>query len=634
MKLISFQVRMFRNIVDSGLVTVDQNTCLVGKNEAGKSALLQALHALNPANPVGTFSVLDDYPRWLKKEHEITGQITKTVPITASFELSPPEVEIAEGFWGKGVFTSNIVQLSRAYGESIKIGAPINYKGFVQFFIAQHADSLLASRLQSGKTSDELRTLLTAISKEVSPDSPTDPTPEAVAAKASLQKLDTLLQGSGSLTEAVRKWVSPLVPTTFYFSNYSQLRGRYLLSEVIAAVASPVEDEQVQAAADFLKLARVSGENLENWDFETCNSELESVSSLLSNRVKKHWKQNQHLKLGVKIEAAQGNVRHLQFRVEDTRHDFTSRLDRRSTGFQWFVSFIAAFFEFETTRKLILLLDEPGLSLHARAQMDLLEAIQTQLAQERQVIYSTHSPFMVRPDGLHFARIVEDRGPELGSVVSNEAGSITDPDTIFPLQAALGYDIGQNLFIGARNALLEGVSDLIYLSVISTFLGRSSRTAINEGIRLLPVGGATNIATFVALLGAKLGIAVVLDGNSQRQRVDNSAREGIIPAKNILSLDGFSNIKGADIEDLFEAAEYLSFFNAATGKSVEIGELVGEDRIVKRLERVLGTTFDHNAVASYFVANQSGLLTSLSESTLERFERLIGALNKALPNPP
>ena len=47
MRLASFRVRVFRNVIDSGDVTADDVACLVGKNEAGKSALLQALHALN-----------------------------------------------------------------------------------------------------------------------------------------------------------------------------------------------------------------------------------------------------------------------------------------------------------------------------------------------------------------------------------------------------------------------------------------------------------------------------------------------------------------------------------------------------------------------------------------------------------
>lgn len=634
MKLIDFQVQMFRNVIDSTSIAVCQSTCLVGKNEAGKSAILQALHALNPANPSGTFSVLDDYPRWLKKEHEISGELDKKMPIKATYKLSDDEIKVVEEWVGKGTLSSAEVEVSRQYGKDIQVTPKINLSKFIQHFCGFYSDSVIVSKMRSSGNSTDLMKMLTEMVAATPSGGDSGSVNEPEAARIALDGLKKILGSSNSVTQAITEWIKSKIPKTFYFSNYSQLRGRYLLSEVMAAVANKGEDEEIQAAADFLKLARVSNENLENWDFETSNSELEAISSLLSSRVRKHWKQNQHLKLSVKLEPVPksgSTERYIQFRVEDTRHDFSSRLDRRSTGFRWFVSFMAAFFEFERETELILLFDEPGLSLHARAQMDLLNAIEMQLAGQRQVIYSTHSPFMVRPDSLHSARIVEDKGPDLGSVVSNDAGSVSDPDTIFPLQAALGYDVSQNLFIGSRNVLLEGISDLAYISVISSFLGKHKRSKIPENCRMLPVGGATNIATFVALLGKHLGVAIVLDGNSHRQRLDNSIKEGILQSKSVISLDFFSKVVGADIEDLFQPSEYVDMFNSALRQKVKLTSLKGEDRIVKRLERAIGGSFDHNAVASYFMENQISILPALSEETLHAFESLIKAIDGALP---
>ena len=57
----------------------------------------------------------------------------------------------------------------------------------------------------------------------------------------------------------------------------------------------------------------------------------------------------------------------------------------------------------------ILLLDEPGLTLHGKAQGDLLRYFDEKLAPDHQIIYSTHSPFMIAPGKLTEARIVEDQ---------------------------------------------------------------------------------------------------------------------------------------------------------------------------------------------------------------------------------
>ena len=106
---------------------------------------------------------------------------------------------------------------------------------------------------------------------------------------------------------------------------------------------------------------------------------------------------------------------------------------------------------------LVILLDEPGLSLHAKAQADLLRYIRAELLPKYQVIYTTHSPFMVDATDMPSVRTVEDttdsNGTPLGTKVGDKVLS-SDSETLFPLRAALGYDITQSLFIG-KNCLLN-----------------------------------------------------------------------------------------------------------------------------------------------------------------------------------
>jgi len=634
MKLVSFRVQVFRNIIDSGPIAVQDNTCLVGKNEAGKSAIIEALHRLNPAKPV-SLDLLDEYPRWLKKAHEISGEINNAIPITATFALSQDELSGLETKFGS-VLERNEIEVSRKYTGDFTLSVPLKLEEYVSNFVQNESPEVIRPLLSGIATTTDLAKQLSEISGRVSADN--EPTPEAQAAKQAATKLSERLGGAKSLTAAVEKQVRPLVPKTFYFSQYSQLRGRYSLDEVIEALKNGSTDEEIQAAADFLTLARIAPTNVETWDFEASNAELEAISSLLTQRVRSNWRQNQHLRLLVKIESVPDQAgkpkRFLQFRVEDTRHDFSSRLDRRSTGFRWFVSFVASFFEFEKDSGIVLLLDEPGLSLHARAQKDLLDAIDNHLTVGRQVIYSTHSPFMVRTEALQRARIVEDRGPAVGSIVMNDAGTTSDPDTLFPLQAALGYDIAQNLFIGNRNILLEGTSDVLYLAIMSAHLGRFGRTSFPENVRLLPSGGATNIPTFLALLGGQLDVVVLLDGNAQRQRVDNAIAAGRLNASRVFSVEKFVSVAGADIEDLFEASEYVALYNTAFQRSIRLKDLKGSDRIVKRISRKEGKDFDHGRVAAHVLMDQDNILPTLSTATIDRFEAVIRALSNALPPVP
>ena len=82
MRLRAFRVRNYCNVLDSGRIEVeDQVTCLVGKNEAGKTNLLRALANVEYVGRSGKFRD-EDYPRWLLKEHRRSGEKEETHPIT------------------------------------------------------------------------------------------------------------------------------------------------------------------------------------------------------------------------------------------------------------------------------------------------------------------------------------------------------------------------------------------------------------------------------------------------------------------------------------------------------------------------------------------------------------------------
>jgi predicted ATPase len=636
-RLVSFHVRVFRNIIDSGEILVDEHvTTLVGKNEAGKSAMLQALHHLNPANATAPLNLLDEYPRWLKKQHEISGEIEDAVPIAAVFKLSDVEIDSIASRFGDGVLASDTVEFSRSYAEPdvIQVDAEFDRAKFIATFVEGLPDSLRAKVGTPSSSQDLMKALEAEASVVETAETGTAAATLAASATEAKERLSEVFDGSDHLTAALNETLVALLPETFYFSSYSQLAGRYTIQEVFVVLQGQ-SDERVQPAADFLRLARIAPEAVETWDFEASNAELESISSLLTQRVKEHWHQNDHLRLRVAIEVQQSETvtphRFLQFRVEDTRHDFSNSLDRRSTGFRWFISFIASFLEFEQNENLIMLLDEPGLSLHARAQMDLMDTIETKLAKDRQVLYSTHSPFLVRTNRLERVRITEDQGTTLGAIAINDAGKVTDRDTLFPLQAALGYDVAQSLFIGNQNVLLEGVSDFVYLTTVSDRLESEGRTHLAPTTRLLPAGGASSIPTFIALLGTQLDIVVLLDGNTDRQRIDNAIAQGRLSETRVIDLTNFSAVTGADVEDLFEPSEYLPFYNGAFKAKLKLTELSGKDRIVKRIERKIGTEFNHGVVAAYFLKDLDSSLNSLSPATFDRFEKVIEAINAALP---
>ena len=166
-----------------------------------------------------------------------------------------------------------------------------------------------------------------------------------------------------------------------------------------------------------------------------------------------------------------------------------------------FFSFLAWYSRLKTTaqQRIILLLDEPGLSLHAKAQEDLLRYFEEELKEDHQLIYSTHSPFMVDPKHFERVRIVQDKTIDSDDELPPEQEGTkvlvdvldAGPDSLFPLQGALGYEIYQALFIGPNSVVVEGASDLLYIQMLSSILMERGREGSTRVGLLLRSGGPT-----------------------------------------------------------------------------------------------------------------------------------------------
>jgi hypothetical protein len=208
----------------------------------------------------------------------------------------------------------------------------------------------------------------------------------------------------------------------------------------------------------------------------------------------------------------------------------------------------------------------------------------------------------------------------------------TDRDTLFPLQAALGYDIAQHLFIAKDNLVVEGPSDYLYMQTISAHLIESGREGLNPRWAIMPLGGADVIPAFVALLGNHLDVTVVVDGLKERhQKLASLAKAGILAEKRIITIGEFAQGKMADIEDLFSKDDYLTLYNAAFGKKIVAADLTGTDPIVHQIARLNGgERFNHNAPAEVLLRERANRVGALSEETLGAFEALFKRINETL----
>ncbi|MEV0604673.1 AAA family ATPase [Streptomyces sp. NPDC050315] len=634
MQLTQVRSRLFRNIVDSGDVEISSDvTALVGKNESGKTALLSAIYRFNPVYTEHSFALGQDYPRWRKVKDTRSGEIEDAHPITCTFTLDDEDLESVADVLGPDVVKG------RSYSRAIP------YKGQDTVTLEVDEGAALENLYADEEVPDALRSALgtrsiaaaleRAEGLEPAEDSGFTASDVDVFIRAGRQRL----AGHQSAWGRVTAFLRDREPRFFYFSDYQNLPGRIALEDLNGQEEPGASS--TQTARSLLELASTTSGALSAEDFEERKAELEAVSNDITQQVFEYWKQNPDLSVEIDLDKTtvqQSNGQHavasyLDIRVRDSRHGFTNNFSARSTGFQWFFSFLAAFSQFESyPHGVVVLLDEPGLSLHGRAQADFLRFINERLAPVAQVIYTTHSPFMVETAHLNRVRIVEDRGPDTGAIVTDETLAVTD-DSLFPLQAALGYDIAQNLFVGPDNLLVEGTSDYTYLTLISDYLKEAGRTHLDERWRILPAGGATNIPTFVALIGTNLQATVLIDSTPAGvTKLKTLTNKGVLSPKRLLLTDTFTEgVRDSDIEDLFSPDDYLKLYNAAFNTELTVSELNGTDRIISRIARATGTSFnEHGRPAEALLRKRDTLLPQLSETSLSRFERLFTAINQTL----
>lgn len=153
--------------------------------------------------------------------------------------------------------------------------------------------------------------------------------------------------------------------------------------------------------------------------------QLDAASVRLTNEIKQIWNPDpQRPEADKLVISADGQ--YLKVVVEDNI-GVKIELDQRSEGFQWLVSFYVVFFAeaMDKHKNAILLLDEPGMSLHGLKQREFRETI-SRLAEKNQTIYTTHSPFLVGPNELDLVRVVELKDREEGTKVHTTISS-SDP---------------------------------------------------------------------------------------------------------------------------------------------------------------------------------------------------------------
>lgn len=632
------KIAKYKSYLETQVVSIeDKITTLVGKNESGKTAFLEAIAKFNyfEKDAKFQFDVTADYPRNELKKYQRENEPVEVIKCT--FEISDELLQEISDELGEDIFKTKSFSYGIKYdGNPIWYDVSANEELFLKNYIKDATltpeateelkgiKSFKALETLFGTTqNEEVKKLYQELKKEY-----TD--------KA--YKWDNIIQGY-----IAQNYLKPNFPKFWYFDEYFSLPSRVNINRLQSnQIDAELTAEALKTSKALFELAGIDIAKLVNAStFETFIAELEATSNEITDQIFEYWSTNENLEIKFEIETVKNpqnpNVieKVLDIRVRNIRHRVSLPLKNRSKGFNWFFSFIVWFSKIQSdgNKNFILLLDEPGLNLHASAQADLLRYIED-LAKEYQVIYTTHSPFMIDSNHLERVRTVYDS--DAGSIISS-AIQEKDPDTLFPLQAALGYDIAQNLFISKNNLLVEGPADLLYLTIMSSILESEKREGLKESITIVPIGGMDKVASFISLLrGSKLNIVCLLDSFSDqkgKQRIDDLIKIKIIKDRNVRYFDEFVKTTNgkADIEDLFEKSEYLDLFNKSFTefKDLAVTDLDNKlPNILQQINKLISKDhFNHYRPANQ-LAKMSVDSKYFSKDTLNRFENMFKEINK------
>ena len=421
--------------------------------------------------------------------------------------------------------------------------------------------------------------------------------------KAPVEQVCHFLKSGGLvLSDGHKAQVLDEIPTFIYYSDYGNLDSEIYLPYIIHNFdRNDLGDKEraklrsLRVLFDFvrmkpeeiLELGRESGltkviakdsygriestgyeePGMEGLERERANKKrreilLQLASSRLTNDFRGWWKQGDYR---FRFQA-DGN--HLRIWVSDDKRPEEIELEGRSKGLQWFFSFFLVFMVERQAAHAhcVLLLDEPGSSLHPIAQSDLLTFFQA-LSVDNQLIYTTHSPFLVSTGNLgsiHMLHVGSD-GHSMISTDFRASGRVIQA-SIYPVQAALGLTVVNALLRGSQPVLVTSVADQLYGHLMQHYLVRTGQYPLSTRLVFVPIENTAGLQPLINLLPYGLEnncplILVATDhhGKQWHHNLITSHYAGY--PERLISMGNFSAVSPATIEDLMPARELALLFS-------------------------------------------------------------------------
>lgn len=606
MRINKFRIQNYKSILDSGEVTLDPRiTILLGKNESGKTSILKALESFKTEyeyekedlclhSPVrkkldsGKIKEedVDIVTVWFDVEKEDKPRLKEIDPrlvkartlacskrFDSSYAFGSPEVDL--GFLGASsrmeidMILNELAESAESFREKLDAhsqrhppfgGSKPQYDGIVEEISAFDTED-------EPSVSDAFGDFYTRLRNLPNQDESIQQDMETFISEIDSNK-DTINKALSE--ENIADKVLEVLPNYVYYDEVESIEDTVAIAEFLANTGNH------KTLSNLLALCNLDIEAVKDAKTYHMLSEFGTASKTITGLVNQSWTQE---KVRVRIAIVRDEI------VTSIFDDVIKREHPpsiRSKGFQWYLSFYINFTAASKgeLKNTVILLDDPGVYLHPSGQKNLLDTLE-EISESNQIVFSTHSPFMVDREKLNRIRIIS-RKEGKGTLIEEKYYK-SDFDALQPIRAAIGMTIGDSLMVGKKNLLVEGVSDELILRAMSELCRKKGKDCIDTSkISILPVIGADKMPYFAILFTKEnFRFLALLDSDTQgRRAVKDMVERFSIDEKNILALDKLSE-KGIDmeIEDLVDIDFYLEAVNLAYEE--DLAEKLTKERVDK-----------------------------------------------------
>ena len=589
MRLRKFRVQAFRCIHDSGEIRVGDLAAFIGKNESGKTTILEGLTLLNKDEKIEELDLCDEMAEELKSEKKIVEGEFELVDneIRAIKEKFPdiPEIQKIRIFRTQ---KNPMVQYDFA---GVKISDSTNKAlNSWENFVSKIEDFIsiipnhIRIQLDTGFLEQDMPTSKDYFNKSMSEfnnniyllaSEEKQVTSEWEKIYQGIENVyDDLLKGTSERTALENFIQDKLHPRFVYFSDYKKIHGNINLDEYLREARDEKktidyvqEFDNAETVKNLFYLAELDAEKLTDAQDSPPKliKLLNTASKRLTDRLNPAWKGDPIL---VDLRYNPGNI--MSVVISDVHKDGTvtntGLLNRRAEGFKWTFSFVvnfAAETQKSELKEAILLLDEPARNLHPTQQRGISDLLKG-LAGSNQILYATHSPFMIfdyTPGNLLVVEL--DKKKHLSRIYYDYWNA--DDTTLIPILYGLSRGLVESIVdreVGTNSRpviIVETMSDATYLNAFDKFLQdpNISMNPLNV-VAAYSKNSVLPLAIFYRDHG--YNTFVMLDNSAESHQISSQLRANDFEAVQIIFFElGGKSIQS--IEDYVITGDYLHAVN-------------------------------------------------------------------------